>query len=184
MVRKIHRLNERAIKLLDGFIDFKQDILDGVGNGKLFNANYPMLIKHIRREAQMYRSIIWDLMDSNRCSYDNLRKTEEFWNRIMMEHALFIRGLLDPSEIKLIESADNFAADYQGLLIKARNQDCKALGLTEETLEKTLEYRDFKAAGTQGTLNCEIASVILPLLADHVLREANHYIRLLQEDVI
>ena len=26
---------------------------------------------------------------------------------------------------------------------------------------------------------CQIRSVILPLLADHVLREANHYLRLL-----
>ena len=39
----------------------------------------------------------------------------------------------------------------------------------------------FKAAGTKGIQSCEIRSVILPLLADHVLREANHYIRLLKE---
>ena len=107
---------------------------------------------------------------------------EEFWNRIMMEHALFIRGLLDPTEVKLIETADKFAAEYQELLEKARQQDCRALGMTQETLEETLRYRDFKAAGTEGILNCKIASIILPLLADHVLREANHYIRLLQTE--
>lgn len=32
----------------------------------------------------------------------------------------------------------------------------------------------------KGILDTKIASIILPLLADHVLREANHYIRLLE----
>ena len=52
--------------------------------------------------------------------------------------------------------------------------------LTQQTLEETVKFRDFKAAGTQGIQQCRIRSIILPLLADHVLREANHYIRLLQ----
>ncbi|MBQ7775515.1 MAG: DUF2935 domain-containing protein [Lachnospiraceae bacterium] len=54
--------------------------------------------------------------------------------------------------------------------------------MTKESLETTCRYQDFKTAGTQGILNCEISSVILPLLADHVLREANHYIRLLETE--
>lgn len=43
---------------------------------------------------------------------DNIRETELFWNQIMMEHALFIRGLLDPTECELLETADMFAGDY------------------------------------------------------------------------
>ena len=63
----------------------------------------------------------------------------------------------------------------------AKEQDDIASGrLTPETLEETLKYRDFKAAGTKGILDSNIASIILPLLADHVLREANHYIRILR----
>lgn len=52
--------------------------------------------------------------------------------------------------------------------------------LTADTLEKTVQFREFKTAGTQGIEQCKIRSIILPLLADHVLREANHYIRLLR----
>ena len=48
--------------------------------------------------------------------------------------------------------------------------------ITDETLSDTKRYRDFKAAGTKGIAECQIRSIILPLLADHVLREANHYI--------
>ena len=49
----------------------------------------------------------------------------------------------------------------------------------QESLKETLRFRDFKTAGAKGISDCKIRSVILPLLADHVLREANHYIRLL-----
>lgn len=52
--------------------------------------------------------------------------------------------------------------------------------LTRKSLEETLKYREFKTAGAEGILDNKIASIILPLLADHVLREANHYIRLLE----
>ncbi len=52
--------------------------------------------------------------------------------------------------------------------------------MTETALKETLRFRDFKAAGAKGILDCQISSIILPLLADHVLREANHYIRILK----
>ena len=97
------------------------------------------------------------------------------------EHALFIRGLLDPSEAELICTADEFAMDYKKLLKMANEQDCKAMSdLSRKSLEETLKYREFKEAGAEGILNCNVASIILPLLADHVLREANHYIRILK----
>lgn len=178
---RVRELNERAVWLLDGLIEFKERILKEVGKGELFNANYPLLIKHIIREAKLYRSTVEELMQNRRVSYKNLRETEQFWNRIMMEHALFIRGLLDPSEEELIGTADEFAADYKRLLEMAKRQDCRAMDdMTRKSLEETLRYREFKTAGAEGILNCEIASIILPLLADHVLREANHYIRILE----
>lgn len=182
LVRAINRINRRAKELLDGFISFKENILDEVCKGRLFTANYPTLIKHILREAELYRVTVVELMENRELSYKNLRKTEVFWNQIMMEHALFIRGLLDPCEEQLIETADQFADEFRELLEKSKKQDCRAMGLTEESLGETLKIRDFKAAGTEGILDCKIASIIIPLLADHVLREANHYIRLLETD--
>lgn len=120
-------------------------------------------------------------MNDRFTSCEEIFGTEEFWDQIMMEHALFIRGLLDPSEEELVMTAQSFAGDYAKLLELTKTQDAIATQeLTGKTLEETLKYRDFKATGTQGILNREIASIILPLLADHVLREANHYIRILQ----
>lgn len=180
LLERIQRLNRRALRLLDGLISFKEAILREVGACHLFTANYPLLIEHIMREAKLYRATVRQLMGDREISFRSLRNTENFWNQIMMEHALFIRGLLDPSEEELIQTANGFAMDYRKLLEEAKQQDGRANGLAGRSLEETRKLREFKTAGTKGLLKCEISSIMLPLLADHVLREANHYIRILE----
>lgn len=180
-IQRVDRLNREAVRLLEGLIDFKETILREVKECRLFTANYPLLIEHIIREAKLYRDTLKELMGEGTVNCEKLRNQEDFWNRIMMEHSLFIRGLLDPSEEELIDTADGFAEDYKKLLEMADQRDCCAAGgLKEKSLEETLKLREFKTAGAQGILQCEIESLILPLLADHVLREANHYIRILE----
>lgn len=171
--RQVRQLNRRALCLLDGLIQLKEAILCKVTQCEMFTANYPLLIDHILREAKLYRKYLEQLERKGSLSTETMREVECFWNRIMMEHALFIRGLLDPTEEALIETADGFADTFRDLLAAS----CTA---HEKTLAETVKLRDFKAAGTQGIQECKIRSIILPLLADHVLREANHYIRLLK----
>lgn len=107
---------------------------------------------------------------------------EKFWNRQMAEHAEFISHLLDPTESDLILQANSFAGQFNRLehIATGSVEGTKTLvQLTLETIMATRALRDFKAAGTEGLLICKIKSLIIPLLADHVLREANHYLRIL-----
>ena len=173
---QIHRMNQMARKLLDGLIAFKEQILENALCGKMFTVNYPLLLEHIIREAKLYRDCIQILEKDGCLTSRSMKDTECFWNRIMMEHALFIRGLLDPCETQLFDTADGFAKDFSALISCCQNGQNQT-----DVLEKTIQLRDFKAAGAQGIQQCKIRSVILPLLADHVLREANHYIRILKE---
>lgn len=178
LCRAVRTLNRRALRLLDGLIDFKENILQCVQRGELFTVNYPLLIEHILREARLYRRFVETLEQEGSLPERAMKDMECFWNQIMMEHAQFIRGLLDPCEQELFHSADQFACEFCKLLEASRSAHNKTL--TRQTLEQTIKLRDFKAAGTQGIEQCRIRSIILPQLADHVLREANHYIRLLQ----
>jgi hypothetical protein len=176
----VKSINIRAIRLLNGLILFKERILHEVLTCKLFTANYPLLIDHILREAKLYRSYIAALENNQYNEFYDQKQVELFWNQIMMEHALFIRGLLDPTENELINTANNFAKDYKELIDETMKlSDATIANITDKTLRETLRYRDFKEAGTKGLDSCGIKSIILPLLADHVLREANHYLRLL-----
>lgn len=179
-MQSVRMLNRRALRLINGLIEFKERILREVCACQLFTFNYPLLIEHILREAKMYRSIISELENRGCVSNHNIIQTERFWNQIMMEHAMFIRGLLDPSEKELICTADDFAIDYCELLEEAKNKDCQVIeNMAGDSRRLTEQYQKFKTAGTKGILECKIQGLILPLLADHVLREANHYLRLL-----
>ncbi|MBQ9169096.1 MAG: DUF2935 domain-containing protein [Oscillospiraceae bacterium] len=177
--RQVRQLNRRALQLLDGLISFKETILQNVLQGDLFTVNYPLLIEHIIREAKLYRKYLKMLERDGKLAYQSMKEIECFWNQIMMEHAQFIRGLLDPCETELFKTADEFSKKYCKLLEDSRNAHCRTI--TDDSLAETIKFRDFKASGTQGIQQCKIRSIILPLLADHVLREANHYIRLLKD---
>lgn len=175
---KVKNLNQTALKLLNGLIGMKEEILYNVLNCHMFTMNYPLLIEHILREAKLYHKYVQMLETGGAISMQSMKEVECFWNQIMMEHAFFIRGLLDPSEIELINSADAFAADYSALLNRCHNAQNRTL--TVDSMMETRKFRDFKTAGAKGIENCQIRSLILPLLADHVLREANHFIRILE----
>ena len=184
MVQKVYALNHRVMDLLEKLIQFKSRILRNVLNCRMFTLNYPLLIDHIMREAKLYYRLLQRLQDNEELDINQEAYEQElFWNRIMAEHALFIRGLLDPTENELIILANNFGNEFNQLYEASKEATDRTLPLarvTEESLRAVREIRDFKAQGTQGILECKIKSIILPLLGDHVLREANHYLRLLR----
>lgn len=182
MIQQVRRLNRRVVFLLNELIAFKEKLLREIAACRLYTTNYPLLIEHILREARLYRQRVMELERNRGMVSENIKETELFWNQIMMEHAQFIRGLLDPTECELMDTACGFAEEYCLLLEELRKQDCRVNEeMTKKIVETTEQYRDFKAAGAEGLTECRIRSIILPLLADHVLREANHYLRLLKE---
>jgi hypothetical protein len=182
--QNVFMLNQRAISLTSALIRFKTNILANVTGCSMFTFNYPLLILHIIREAELYLQTMVKLQ--NREAVDPDREAYEkefFWNRQMAEHAKFIRGLLDPTENDLINTANNFGNEFDKLTaeVKAATEAGAPLArITGKSMKATENIRDFKAQGTQGILSCKVRSIIIPLLGDHVLREANHYLRLLK----
>ncbi|HBG0968346.1 TPA: DUF2935 domain-containing protein, partial [Clostridioides difficile] len=171
LVNYVAQLNSDAIRLLDGLINFKERVLDGVLSCTIFTSNYPLLLEHIIHEANLYRSYVVDLENKIDIESKNAKEIELFWDHIMMEHALFMRGLLDPSEGELINTSNDFAIKFNELIEKTNEMtDSNIKNITEETLNETVEFKDFKEAGASGIEQCKIKSIILPLLADHVLR--------------
>lgn len=179
----VYALNERAIKLVSSLIEFKASILNNVLSCQMFTVNYPLLIDHIMREARLYVTLLQRLQSREVINIETeALEQESFWNRIMAEHAKFIRGLLDPTEEELFNIANNFGNTFDALTKESLQAMDKTLSLakvTGDSLAETQKIRDFKAQGTQGLLECKIKSIIIPLLGDHVLREANHFLRLL-----
>lgn len=183
-VRMVEELNNRAIRAAQQIAAFKSKVLKNVLSCRMFTTNYPLLINHILREAKFYITMLRKLQ--SREEFDIAREAayqETFWNRIMAEHSKFIRGLLDPTEVELFETANDFGRRFDELTEEARNLS-RDIGLlssvTDKSLNNAVDIRDFKKQGTEGLIQCKIKSIAFPLLGDHVVREANHYIRVLK----
>ena len=181
----VANFNQQVIAITQALIQFKTLVLNRVLDCTLFTVNFPLLIEHIRREAIFYVEQLQRLQQREQINLvEELIAEKAFWDRIMKEHAQFIAHLLDPTEEALINTADNFADRFNSLQ-KRVLMDQSIFGrwfigsLVRDEREATREIRDFKAQATEGILACQIRSIIIPLLGDHVLREANHFLRIL-----
>ena len=180
----VSRLNQKAIKWSAALICFKSTVINAVVSCNLFTWNFPLLIEHIRREAVLYNTMLKNLeKGQNPDDPVMAAQLEAFWSKIMAEHALFIQHLLDPTEENLFETATSFAKQFKHLTAEAEAADHNIPAVetvTRRSLAATRSIRDFKKQGTELILMCKIKSLIVPLLGDHVTREANHFIRLLR----
>ena len=177
ILNRVSSINKKTLPLIENLIAFKSEILKNVLECKLYTFNYPLLITHIMNEAKMYYLLLNKIERKTKLTEKEFNEQELFWNNIMKEHAEFIRGLLDPTEEELITTADKYAKDYKAII---KNYNNNPDYFNKLSLDETLNFKLFKLAGVEGLLNCKIKSIIIPLLADHILREANHFIRILE----
>lgn len=184
LTEPVRVLNQHSLTAVNMIIQYKTKLKNDVSSCRLFIDVYPSLIDHILREAIYFSKLLSKLQNGIEIDMKtDVIMHESFWDEIMSEHSFFIRGLLDPDETKLFDLANDFGKEFEDLRKKASglNKSKKDISdLTSKTLMSAKKLRDFKDQGAQGILNCKIKSVIIPLLADHVLREANHYINLLE----
>lgn len=176
---KVDNINTRAINLVMEVIKYKEKVLTQLLNCEIYANLYSLLVDHILREAKFYLKALEDIQKRVKPA-NGILEQEIFWDTIMKEHALFIRGLLDPTEIDLFNTANSFGLKFDELIEKTKEaKEGDIPEITEETIETTTEIRDFKTTGTEGLLDCKIKAMAYPLLGDHILREANRYIRVL-----
>lgn len=148
--------------------------------------NFPLLVDHISREAFYFRNRLEELNTGRLDPLpDAIINENVFFLRIMADHAKFIGHLLDPSERQLVEQSRNFSHDFDQLLFQARDlESMRPQSQTVPLLDQFLDQnrisvkslRDFKKTAKELIESCRIKSIIHPLLADHVFREAERFL--------
>jgi hypothetical protein len=186
-VQAVRKLNEDSIQLVYGFRNFKRNLLILIINCKVSGFNFPLLVDHIAREAEYF---IRTLQKFNQGILEPIQDAiiseNVFWLRIMMEHSRFISSLLDQSERKIVTTAREFADDFEVLLNQARDVESMLYNkqptypiigkMNKDSESAATELLHFKKAGLELIKTCQIKNVINPLLADHVVREAEHFL--------
>jgi hypothetical protein len=166
---------------------FKRKVLGLILRCQLPGANnFPLLVDHTSREANYFRNRLEELNEGKLEPLpDAIIDENVFFLRIMADHAKFIGHLLDPSERQLVEQARGFSQDFDQLLFQAKDLDSmRPQSQTVPLLDQFLDQnrvsvkalRDFKQTARDLINACKIKSIIHPLLADHVFREAERFL--------
>ena len=187
---------EKVMVAVKNVFAFKRHVLHLLVHCKIGGFNYPLLIDHISREAMYFCKLLGKIKAGDmKYPVDSIVSDNVFWLRHMADHARFIAGLLDPSERDFVIKANDFAVHFERLELQARDLDSMLwhFGPTNDLVrfetdvtKATIQIRDFKKAARNLISSCKIISLIPPLLADHVLREAEYFLQVLeviQEDL-
>ncbi len=170
--QEVSLLNEYILNLTSSFARFKSELLNNQISCRLFTFLYSADLDHILREALKYIEVLNALQARNDTVDSNYR---QFWNTNMSDHAKSMRGLFDPTETDYFNIANQFVGLYDALM------QSSASGMQNaEDLNDAKQISEFKAKTTQGLIECKVRAIMSPLYTDHLLREANHYIYLLQ----
>lgn len=172
--------------LLRDFYTFKRELLHCMLECKLGGYNFPLLLDHMAREAEYFLRLLEKMKNGKVCLAGGMKAQENvFWLRIMADHAKFISHLLDPSERNLIQTANGFSQEFDDLYLQGRDFASMLQGYTEVASFKrfmqdvraaVLRIRDFKRAAEEMIVECRLVGLIPALLADHVKREAEHFL--------
>ena len=187
---QIREFNSEVQQAARSIFIFKRKVLGLILTCKLPGANnFPLLVDHTSREANYFRKRLVELNEGKMKPLpDAIIKENVFFLRIMADHAKFIGHLLDPSERKLIDIARNFSNDFDQLMYQARDlESMKPQSQTVPLLDQFLDQnrvsvsslRDFKKTARDLIEQCKIKSIIHPLLADHVFREADRFLEII-----
>lgn len=191
---KVLSLAEESIKATMMLFAFKRKLLILGLTCKIGGFNFPLLVDHISREAQYFINKLKALIEGKMESVQDAIISENvFWLRIMADHAKFIRSLLDPSERMFVGAAEGFSDRFDQMLFMAKDLESMikdknvqervptVFRFKEDAEAAAKDIRDFKMAARDLINACKVISVINPLLADHVLREAEKYLEILEE---
>ncbi|VBB07783.1 Hypothetical protein LUCI_3048 [Lucifera butyrica] len=181
---------EKIIVAVKNLFAFKRHVLHLIVHCEIGGYNYPLLIDHLSREAMYFLKLLEKIQDGDmKHPVDSIVSDNVFWLRHMADHARFIAGLLDPSERDFVEKANDFAVQFEKLQLQARDLDSmlwhsapdnNLVRFEKDVTKATAKLRDFKMAARDLIAACKIVSLIPPLLADHVLREAEYFLQVLE----
>lgn len=175
MEQEISLLNQNILSMTDSFVQFQSNLLNNRSSCGLFTMMYTGDILHVLLEAKRYQMILSALENKDEGAIENYKT---FWTHNMADHAKVMRGQFDPTETAYFNRANMFSNLFDTL--SQEEMDSATYPSDATLLKDTNDIRDFKADTTDALIRCKVQSIMLSLYTDHLLREANHFIYLMQ----
>ncbi|MDR7866717.1 MAG: DUF2935 domain-containing protein [Sporomusaceae bacterium] len=150
----------------------------------------PLFVDHLSREALYFRKLLKKIVGCAMAfPVDAMVSENIFWVRGIADHAKFIRGLIDPTERAFVLQAKCLGEKFDTLNLQARDlasmlwhyRPNNELVQFEKDLRVAAdEAVDFFATAESLVARCAAAAVFPPLVADHIRREGEHFLAVLE----
>jgi hypothetical protein len=188
-IRQVQAFNNEVYQAAVAIWSYKRKVLGLTLRCEIRTNNFPLLVDHVSREAAYFANRLKELNEGKLAPQpDKIIQENLFFLKIMADHAKFIGHLLDPSERKLVDQANEFSHDFDQLVFQAVDLDSmrpqsETVPILDQFLDQNrvsvVSLRDFKKTARELIEACRIKSNIHPLLADHTFREAERFIEII-----
>lgn len=173
------------------FFVFKRHILHLLIECKLCGGGlYPLFVDHLSREALYFRKLLRKCVNGGMpCQVDAVTSENIFWARGIADHVKFVRSLVDPAERAMVSQTESLGETFDRFNLQARDQasmlwhyrpNNDLVRFEKDFRHAVCEANEFAAAAERMVARCTAATLLSPLLADHVRREGEHCLAVLE----
>ncbi len=187
--RKFAELVADTQTVVEDFYRYKRRLLHLVLTCQINGCNFALFLDHVAREAEYFLRLLSKLASGQQPYQVAAAREAEFWIRLLEDHNEFIIHRLDPSERTLLATAESFSEEFDRLYLQGRDFVSMLRGEPDEVPSfrrflqdvkvSTMRLRDFDRAAEALIAECKVVGLIPALLADHVRREADHFLLIL-----
>ena len=174
----IDNLNNEVLDLINDFKDFCSEIKTKLDNGELFSYLYPDFFNYMYDEISVYGRDLERIMSKKDYTKFYLNEYIYYFNEILRESALYIRGFLDTKYQDVFDMASFYINAFANLTekyLKDKNSD-----LNIETKRLVTNYKIFLIDIIEKVLKSKISFIIPPITLDNFLTNINVYLFILE----
>jgi len=173
-MKKIDDLNNLAISLINDFKEFCNEIRINLDNQELFSYLYPDFFNYMYDEISVYGRDIDRIKSKKDYTKFYLNEFTYYFNELLRESALYIRGLLDTKYQDVFDMASFYVNAFSNLTekyLKSNNAD-----LSIETEKLVVNYKKFVSDTIEKLLISKVYFITPPLTLDNFLTNINVYL--------
>ena len=176
---KIDLLNNESMQLINDFKDFCSEIKTKLDSNELFSYLYPDYFNYMYDEISVYGRDIERIMSKKDYTKFYLEEFVYYFNELLRESALYIRGFLDTIEADIFDMASYYINAFANLgekYLKNKNVD-----LSGETKKLVSEYKIFVTGLIEKLLASNVYFITPSITLDNFLTNINVYLFILEQ---
>ena len=179
LIEKINELNNKAIGLISDFKNFCSEIKTKLDNGELFSYLYSDFFNYMYDEISVYGRDIERIMSKKDYTEFYLEEYVYYFNELLRESALYIRGFLDTNYQDIFDMASYYINAFSSLTEKYLKK--KDTNLINETKVLVTNYKLFVTDIIEKLLKSKVYFITPPITLDNFLTNINVYLFILNQ---